>query len=243
MIDLHGRHVLVTGASGRLGTAVCEALLAVGAHVLAAGRTRTRLSDLRASVGQHERLNVVEADVTDAPRLEALLEAAERRAPLDAAIHTVGAFRAGPLVDCSDEDLEILWQTNVHGAALLLRGLLRRMIPRRQGTVVVVASDAALRPSSPGAAFYGACKTAVLHLARSAAAEAAPAGVRVEVLCPGPLRTPENEAAGLAAHMRLVSTREAAAAAVSLLGGSMRASHGSVIVLPATESADPTGFR
>ena len=95
VMGLRGSQVLLLGATGRLGIRLCEAWLALGAEVVAADRLRTRLEALRASLGQHERLHVAEADILDLAGLAILLQDVSRDRPLDVLVVAVEAEVSG----------------------------------------------------------------------------------------------------------------------------------------------------
>jgi nucleoside-diphosphate-sugar epimerase len=84
-MTLRGARILLVGACSHAGSTLVEAFLALGAHVVAADRLRTRLEELRARMRQHERLWVAEADASDAGAA-ALLADVARDEPIDAAL-------------------------------------------------------------------------------------------------------------------------------------------------------------
>lgn len=233
MESLRGQHVLVTGAGGALGGSVCAALVASGARVTAADLRRTTLDALRAELGQPERLEVAEADVSSTANLDALFDAVERgTGPLDAVVHCVGGYAGGALVDTDDDALDRMLQLNFVAAARVLRASLRRMLPRASGRVVVVCGLAAERPS-PGASAYGASKAALAHLVGSAAAECQGRGVTVNAVMPGMMDTPANRAAMPGADAaRWVPTMTVAKAVASLLGPGAEGVTGTLARLP-----------
>lgn len=217
MVPFGGRLVLVTGATGPLGHAMVRAFLALGAHVAAAARRRTMLDDLRVAMGASDRLDTCEADVTDPLRVEALLSALERgTGPLHGVVQCVGAFASARIADTSDDVWRRLATSNLDASFWVLRGALRRMIPRGNGRVVLVSSMGALRPSA-GVAAYGAAKAALLHLAEAAAAETGGTGVTVNVVLPGTMDTPENRKAMPDADASKWAKPDAVAAAAAFL--------------------------
>lgn len=196
MQGLRGKRVWVSGASGELGHRLVETFLALGCHVVASARRRTRLLDLRAELNHHERLHIAENDASDPEGVESLLDALCRREPLDIAVQCAGAFSYGPIRDSRDEDVRKLVDANLMSSAWLLRGCLRRMLPRGRGDIVLVAADKAVTPTA-GFGFYGATKAAVAHLVEVARLETAGTQVRTWGLLPGTLDTETNRASGL----------------------------------------------
>lgn len=193
-MSVRGKRILVTGATGGLGPHLCEALLAMGAQVVGAARRRTRLDDLRAGLGQHERLHVAECDVTRSEGVAALFASLEAKAPLDAVVHAAGAFAFGELAAMDDDTVERLLSTNLLSTTWILREASRRMGPRGDGSIVVIGADGALTPSA-GLALYGAAKAGSIHLVAALAEELRSAGVRVNAVLPGIIDTPDNREA------------------------------------------------
>jgi NAD(P)-dependent dehydrogenase (short-subunit alcohol dehydrogenase family) len=222
----------VTGATGGLGPHLVEALLACGAHVVAAARVRTRLDGLRAGLEQHERMHVAECDATHPAGVEALLEDMDGRGGVDGVVHAAGAFVYGPLAERTDAEVERVIAGNLTSTVLVVRGALRRMVPRGRGRIVVVAADRALAPC-PGFALYGAAKAGAVHLVQAVADEVHGSGVRIHALLPGVIDTPGNRSAMPDVDPAgWVAPAELAKAAVWLCSSGAQAVNGALVRLP-----------
>lgn len=186
----------ISGASGELGSKAVETFLALGCHVVASARRRTRLLNLRAELKNHERLKVAENDAADPEGVEALLDGLFREAPLDIAVQCAGAFHYEALAETDDGQVRRLVESNLLASTWMLRGCLRRMRPLGAGQVVLVSAEGAQTPSA-NLAVYGATKAAVAHLVEAADQEVRSSGVRVFGLLPGTLDTQANRAAGM----------------------------------------------
>jgi NAD(P)-dependent dehydrogenase (short-subunit alcohol dehydrogenase family) len=231
--DLHGRHITVLGATGGLGPAVCETLLACGATVSAVSRRRTALDSLRADLRHHDRLNVAEGDVSDGASTEALFTSLEKgHGPLDGVVHVVGGFSFGTLADTADETVTQLTQGLFVSAVFATRAAVRRMAPRGKGRIVLTSGMTA-RKAAPNMAVYGALKAAVAHFVESMAAEVGPSGVTVNAILPGVIDTPINRRdMPKADPSRFVSPRDIAIAVMGLIGESGRSINGALVALP-----------
>ncbi len=235
MQTLHERRVVITGATGGLGTKTVEAFLAVGARVVAVARRRTRLADLLAEHNHHPRLEIAESDVSDAAGVSALFESLGRAGPVHSVVHTVGGFAGGAHKDLSADRLASLIEQNLTSTALVMRSALELMSRsgstnvRGTGSLVAVSSEAAGCPA-PGLALYGATKASVEHLAQACATEAAPLGLRVNTLAPGTIDTPANrDAMPDADHAAWTSPTDIAKAAIWLASDESRPVSGSCL--------------
>lgn len=218
---LKGRCVVVTGASGNLGSAVCKRLLREGARVVALVR---RGSDRVAegAVAQAADLEV-EAEV------EAAYSAAE---PVWASVHCAGGWAGGTVAGTTLETFDKMIALNLRSAFLCCRAALRRMEPRGEGRIVNVAAyDPAMLAAIGGAAAYGISKAGVVALTRAIAESGR--GVRCSCVAPGTLRTPQN-ASGMpkADQSKWVPLEDVAEAIAYLVSPESGAANGAVVTLP-----------
>ncbi|WP_425963195.1 2,3-dihydro-2,3-dihydroxybenzoate dehydrogenase [Streptosporangium sp. DT93] len=168
--DLNGRIALVTGAGRGIGAAVARALTAAGATV--AGLDLLPGADYR-------------ADVSDPAQVEAVVESVERElGPIGVLVNVAGVFSTGSVVDTDDARWERTLAVNAGGVFTVSRAVVRRMIARRSGTIVTVASNAAGVPRMDMAA-YAASKAAAAMFTRCLGLEVAAHGIRCNVVSPG----------------------------------------------------------
>jgi NAD(P)-dependent dehydrogenase (short-subunit alcohol dehydrogenase family) len=181
MSEFTGRTALVTGAASGIGAACARWLTAQGiGRLILVDRDDEGLDRLGLDCAC-ERLA---ADVTD----EATWDDFEAVVPsLDYAVLNAGIAGGGLLPQTSLEDWRRLRAVNLDGAFLSLRSALRRIVDG--GSIVLTASVAGLK-GEPGAASYAVSKAAVIQLAKVAAKESAPRGVRVNAIAPGGVDTP-----------------------------------------------------
>jgi NAD(P)-dependent dehydrogenase (short-subunit alcohol dehydrogenase family) len=187
---LAGRSALVTGATAGIGRAVALRLAALGAHVVAHGRDPERGAALVAEIAAAGgTARFVEADLTDA---DDTLRLAADAGPVDVLVNNAGiyAFTSTPETGAASFDRQMA--INARAPFLLVGALAPGMVGRGRGVIVTVGSTAATLPSPIGGA-YGASKAAVELLTRSWATEFGPAGVRVNAVSPGPVRTAGTE--------------------------------------------------
>ena len=218
---LKGRCVVVTGASGNLGSAVCKRLLREGARVVALVRRGSdRVAD--GAVAQAADLEV-EAEV------EAAYSAAE---PVWASVHCAGGWAGGTVAGTTLETFDKMIALNLRSAFLCCRAALRRMEPRGEGRIVNVAAyDPAMLAGIGGAAAYAISKAGVVALTRAIAESGR--GVRCSCVAPGTLRTPQNTSGMPGADQsRWVPLEDVAEAIAFLVSPEAGASNGAVVTLP-----------
>lgn len=174
--------VLVTGASGVLGTAVARAFTASGARVLATGFHKPPAST------PSIQLDLALAD--EMPRLNAwLVEQAKR---VDVLVHCVGGVRDALVSKMNDEDWKAAFDMNLKSAWLVARAILPRMMKQRSGHLIFVASWGGV-VGRFGQSNYAAAKAALVAFTQSLAREYASRDIRANVIVPGVFKSPMME--------------------------------------------------
>ncbi|ORE88038.1 SDR family oxidoreductase [Aurantimonas sp. 22II-16-19i] len=185
---LENRLALITGAAGAIGAATAALLAQRGARIVAVDRPGTDFAALEKALGGD--LAVIEADVTDEASVRAYVaQALTVTGTIDVFFNNAGI--GGPVARIADyalEDFRRVMAVNVEGVFLGLKHVLPVMQARGSGSIVNAASASGVT-GSPGMWGYNASKHAVVGLTRVAATEAAPHGVRVNCIAPGPIRS------------------------------------------------------
>lgn len=174
--------VLLTGASGGIGRALCATLRAHGAKVLGTGRTDAPAGLCDAWV---------RADITTEAGIAAVTEAAMRwRATV--VVHAAGLPCFAPLAQTTDADIDSVLATNLIAPMRLTRAMLPHLLAQSEAQVVFTGSALA-RIGLPGFALYGASKAGLHGFAESLRRELADTSVRVKTLAPRSTRTAFND--------------------------------------------------
>jgi NAD(P)-dependent dehydrogenase (short-subunit alcohol dehydrogenase family) len=176
--------VLITGASGGLGGAVCEAFVKSGAKVIGVDR----------SAKESKSYLTLAADVMTGEGCDAMVKQALEHGPLDAVVHLVGGFSMGTIATTSDEVWDLMMGVNAKTAFNVMRASLPSMIAAKRGRIVAVGSRAAV-DASPGLSAYAVSKAALVALVRNAAAEVNDSGITVNAVLPSVIDTPANRKA------------------------------------------------
>lgn len=190
------RVALVTGASRGIGEESAVALARDGFDVALAARTVDALQQTAGRcAAEGARTSVIPTDVTQESQVRGMVDkAVNDLGGLHAVVNNAGGtgFMAS-VVDTRPEGWEKLLRLNLTSVFWVLQSAGRILLEQEEGTVVNIASYAGVG-AAPTLSAYGAAKAAVMSLTRSTAAEWGPAGVRVNAIAPGWIKTGLNRA-------------------------------------------------
>jgi NAD(P)-dependent dehydrogenase (short-subunit alcohol dehydrogenase family) len=201
-LGLDGKVAVVTAASGGIGLAVTQALVAEGAQVVAGSRTTENLEGV-------DGVTAVALDLMepDAPA-QLVARAIEEHGRVDVLLNNLGAaqMHLDGFLATTDEDFQWAFEINFMTALRASRAALADMVEHGSGAVVNVASvNSFYHPDSVVAA-YGAAKAAMVNLTKALSQEFGPKGIRINAVSPGPVATdfwlgPNGVAATIGARM------------------------------------------
>ncbi|MBI9083727.1 MAG: 3-oxoacyl-ACP reductase FabG [Desulfobacterales bacterium] len=200
MADAETKTAVVTGASKGIGRAICVELAAHGYRVVINYRSdrpgaEETLNRVRAA-GSDGR--IMEFDVTDRARtVQAVKEILDQYETVDVLVNNAGITADGLFIMMSEEKWHSVIETTLTGFYNITKPVLEKMIRKRRGSVVSIASVAGL-VGNRGQANYSAAKAGLIGASRSVAAEVARLGVRVNVVAPGLIDTDMIQAAPVA---------------------------------------------
>ena len=194
---------VIVGATGALGTAVVDAFAKRGDRVIAVARSRSGVSELAAKYPGIVTGDT--ADMTSRQDVDDLWERIDRIGVPRWVVNAIGGYRGGKVVESTPDDFTAMMDLNLGTAWWSCRAAARRMASSpspsasspspsgggQGGGIVNVSSRSAL-VAEPGAAAYAIAKSGVIKLTEVLAAELKSAGVRVNVVVPAVIDTPEN---------------------------------------------------
>lgn len=170
---------VVTGGSAGIGLSICEHLLQRGYEVISLARRPPPL--------RHARLHSLEVDLADRVATAAAARDIAARFAVSVFVHNAGVIRPALLADVQPGDLDMLLELHLGSALQLTQAFLPAMRAAGFGRIVLLSSRAALGLATRTA--YSATKAGMMGMARTWALELGPAGITVNVVAPGPVRT------------------------------------------------------
>jgi len=229
--EFDSKVALIIGACGAIGTEVVESLAERGAVVTAVDRDGAKLcDDVERLQAKGLRVAGRQIDITSSQAVDALVDQIEREfGPIDILVNVAGVLRQGPAVSLTDEDWAHSFRVNSDGVFHVSRAVASRMVARRGGSIVTVASNSASVPQV-GLGAYTASRAAAIAYTKCLALEVARHGVRCNVVAPGQTEAPVLRSLSVATDVhadsganRLVQPTDVADAVLFLL--SDRADH------------------
>jgi NAD(P)-dependent dehydrogenase (short-subunit alcohol dehydrogenase family) len=182
---LQNKVAVVTGAARGIGLAIAERFAAEGARVLLADLDRVAVEQAASALGQLAHT----VDVSRRDEVERMIAVAtEQLGPVDVLVNNAGIYRNTPLLELGEDEFDRIMAVNVKSALFGIQAVAPQMSARRCGSIVNVASVAAVL-GAPGATAYCVSKAGVVQLTNVAAIELAPHGVRVNAVGPGTFAT------------------------------------------------------
>lgn len=176
---LHGKTILVTGASSGIGRETAIVCSKMGATVIISARNADRLNETLQLMdwGGHK---IMEADLTSQEQIDVL---AAEIPELDGIVHCAGVGDRTLLKMVREKDIERVMKANFDGPVLLQRVLLKKKKVKASSSIVFIASRAPFAPT-PGNGIYAASKGALIAYAKVLGIELASQLIRVNCVCP-----------------------------------------------------------
>ena len=196
---LTGKVALITGGGTGLGAAFAKRFVDEGAKVVITGRRKELLDKVAEGLPEGSVL-VFQGDVSHFEQAQAMVDATINfGGKIDVLVNNAGIDPAATVVDIPIEQWQKVIDINLTGPFMMMKATIPSMIKNGGGSIINIASLAGLRciPAMPA---YTASKAGLIGLSQATALDYGAAKIRVNVVCPGPIRTEmlENSMAGLA---------------------------------------------
>ena len=190
-IDLEGKVALVTGASRGIGRAIALELAACGAVIAVNYRAGAEAAEavVKAIETSGGRARAIQADVSEGADIDRLVKATtDEFGSLDILVNNAGITRDNLLMRMKDDEWDAVLDTNLRGAYLLTKAVLRPMMRARWGRSITVTSVVGLMGNA-GQANYAAAKAGLIGFTKSVAREMASRGITANAVAPGFVET------------------------------------------------------
>lgn len=212
--EIEDKVVWITGASRGIGEVLARQLASLGAKLILSARNQAELERVKSQLtGNHAPGDVKILPLDLASGEASLREAVEKAESFfpDSGVHYMihnAAYERpkSAALDVPEESLKATFEVNVFGTISLTRTLAPYMIKRGRGQFVVMSSAAGKVPA-PGQAVYSASKFALNGYFHSLRSELFHKGIKVTVVCPGPIETSKDSEAGSSGQPTLSEKR------------------------------------
>jgi NAD(P)-dependent dehydrogenase (short-subunit alcohol dehydrogenase family) len=187
---MDGKIAVVTGAGSGIGRAVAVMFAREGARVVCANRSEKDGAETLRQIREVDGEGIfVPTDVRKKADIENLLKKTlEAYGAVTTLFNCAGVLVHAPFLEHTDEDLEKVFETNFRGYYWTMQTFLPALVENGHASITNVASISVMKPET-NAYLYGAMKAGVNKMTRDLTREYSPQGVRLNVICPGPVQT------------------------------------------------------
>jgi NAD(P)-dependent dehydrogenase (short-subunit alcohol dehydrogenase family) len=190
LFDLTGKTAVVVGGGSGIGEALSLGYARQGARVVCLDVNEEAARRVAAQAVEEGGLCEAGAvDVRDGAAVDKAFSAVHKAHGVDIAVCMPAVNVRKPILKYSDEELAFVLDVNIKGNFRVLRAAGRVMTARKKGSIILFSSIRS-QVVEPGQSAYAATKAGIVQLARTAAAEFGPHGVRVNAIAPGVIETP-----------------------------------------------------
>lgn len=184
---LAAKTALITAAGQGIGRATALAFAREGAQVVATDINQNALNKLNQ---ENPEIIIEQIDVLD---FDAIQKLSYKIGPIDILFNCAGYVHQGTILDCIESDWDKAFDINVKSMYRIIKAFLPKMLERKTGNIINMASVASSIKGVPNRFVYGATKAAVIGLTKSVAADFVKQGIRCNAICPGTVSTPSVE--------------------------------------------------
>jgi 3-oxoacyl-[acyl-carrier protein] reductase len=179
------KRALITGGSGDLGMAICQALAPDYELIIHSHRNSPQAKELATAIRQQGgQAQAIQFDLTDRQACQDRLTQLVAESPIQVLVHNAGIHADAPLAGMNEQQWESVMDVCLNGFYRVSQPLLLPMISSRWGRIIIISSVAAVL-GNRGQANYAAAKAGLIGAAKSLAREVATRGITVNVVAPG----------------------------------------------------------
>ena len=187
MIDLNGKKVLVTGASGGIGKAIAIELSSSGADLCLTGRNKSELENLQKIIGGN--CQIIISDLSNSQGISNLVDQAQDiMGQIDILVNNAGITKDNLFMRMSEDDWNEVININLNSIFKLTKQLIKGMVKRRYGRIINITSVIGVAGGA-GQSNYSASKAGIIAMSKSLAQEVGSRSVTVNSIAPGFIET------------------------------------------------------
>ena len=187
MIDLNGKKVLVTGASGGIGRAIAMELSSSGADLCLTGRNKSELENLQKIIGGN--CQIIISDLSNSEGISNLADQAQDiMGQIDILVNNAGITKDNLFMRMSEDDWNEVININLNSIFKLTKQLIKGMVKRRYGRIINITSVIGVAGGA-GQSNYSASKAGIIAMSKSLAQEVGSRSVTVNSIAPGFIET------------------------------------------------------
>ena len=187
MIDLKGKNIIVTGASGGIGNSIIEKLNQAGANILASGTKTEKLEEIKS---KYSNINILRFDISHSDKIEEFIENATKElgGSLDCMINNAGITQDNLAIRMSLEEWQKVIDINLTSTFLMSKFAIKKMLKNKFGKIVNITSVVG-HTGNLGQANYTASKAGIIAMSKSLALEYAKKNININCISPGFIKT------------------------------------------------------
>jgi len=186
MFNIQDKNILITGATGGIGKALCKSFLNNGANIYLVGTSDEKLNNFISAELDSEKCFANSCDFSDKEAIKAMAKNLGNK--IDIIINNAGITKDNLSMLMTDEEWESVININLSSVFYLTRSLIRPMMKKRNGRIINITSVVG-HSGNPGQSNYCAAKSGILGMSKSLALELASRNITVNCIAPGFIET------------------------------------------------------
>ena len=187
MNELKDKNIIVTGASGGIGSSIVKKLNEAGANILASGTRIEKLDDLKK---KFEKIKTLKFDISQSNKIEEFIENATKElgGGLDCIVNNAGITQDNLAIRMSLEEWQRVIDINLTSTFLMSKFAIKKMLKNKSGKIVNITSVVG-HTGNLGQANYTASKAGIIAMSKSFAIEYAKKNININCISPGFIKT------------------------------------------------------
>lgn len=191
MFRLTGKNVLVTGATGGIGSAIAKTLAKQGARLVLSSTREEKLQELASEIGGD--VKFLTCNLSDSAEVDALFDKAEELVgQIDILVCNAGITKDNLVLRMKNEDFDHVIDVNLKSTFILNRNAIKKMMRRKYGRIINITSIVGVT-GNPGQANYVASKAGMIGMSKSLAQEVSSRGITINCVAPGFIQSPMTD--------------------------------------------------